>query len=192
MPTRNPLPNRREKIIDAALGVFAEKGLYGATTKDLAAAAGIVPGLLYHYFESKEQLLLTVIRERGFFPQMRDILQNAPAEQPVQDVLVALCNNFAALLSEREALVRVVIREAQGHPSIALPFAEFVSEGARLLNDFLRTRVETGELRAHDSNAVARVLLFSIVMGQLTQSSDESFRSSLVDVTLSGLRPRER
>nr|MCR5661372.1 TetR family transcriptional regulator [bacterium] len=42
---------RREQIIQAALKVFSEKGFLAATNKDIAAAAGIAPGLIYHYFK---------------------------------------------------------------------------------------------------------------------------------------------
>lgn len=45
---------RRERILDAALGVFARRGLEAARVSELAAAAGMSQGLLYRYFPSKE------------------------------------------------------------------------------------------------------------------------------------------
>ena len=65
--------DRREQIIDAALRVFAEKGFDRATNRDIAREAGITPGLIYHYFESKEVLLRSAIENRSPLPLMKSI-----------------------------------------------------------------------------------------------------------------------
>ena len=52
--TVKTVENRREQIMESALRVFAKKGFTGASNKDIAREAGITPGLIYHYFESKE------------------------------------------------------------------------------------------------------------------------------------------
>lgn len=57
--------DRREQILDAAMHVFAEKGFARATNKDIAQRAGITPGLIYHYFASKEALLMTIVESRS-------------------------------------------------------------------------------------------------------------------------------
>ncbi len=63
---------RRQQIIDGALVVFAEKGFEKATNQDIAEAAGIgSPGLIYHYFESKADLLRQVVASRSLGLQER-------------------------------------------------------------------------------------------------------------------------
>src|SRR5579883_1119565 len=62
--TPKVVEDRREQIIDAALRVFAQKGYSKATNKDIAREAGITPGLIYYYFESKEALLNALIETR--------------------------------------------------------------------------------------------------------------------------------
>src|SRR5436190_1207531 len=52
--TPKVVEDRREQIIDAAMHVFAQKGFTKATNKDIAHEAGITPGLIYYYFESKD------------------------------------------------------------------------------------------------------------------------------------------
>lgn len=52
---------RRDEILSAALDVFVRKGYAAATIKDIAASAGISVGLMFHYFESKQALLLELI-----------------------------------------------------------------------------------------------------------------------------------
>ena len=63
--TPKVVEDRREQIIDAAMRVFAQKGFMKATNKDVAREAGITPGLIYYYFESKEALLKAVLEERS-------------------------------------------------------------------------------------------------------------------------------
>src|ERR1041385_6833359 len=61
--TPKVVEDRREQIIDAALLVFSQKGFERTTNKDIAQAAGITAGLIYHYFESKEELLKAAIEQ---------------------------------------------------------------------------------------------------------------------------------
>jgi len=55
---------RRRAVLDAALAVFSDLGYTRATLTDVADRLGVTKGCLYHYFESKEQLLLDLIRDR--------------------------------------------------------------------------------------------------------------------------------
>lgn len=48
---------RRRQVLDAARDCFVRQGFRGASINDICAAAGIGPGLLYHYFSSKEALI---------------------------------------------------------------------------------------------------------------------------------------
>jgi AcrR family transcriptional regulator len=55
---------RREAILEAALSVFSDLGYTQATLNDVADRVGVTKGCLYHYFESKERLLLDLIQDR--------------------------------------------------------------------------------------------------------------------------------
>lgn len=50
----------RERILDSAVGLFAERGFERATMRDIAAGAGCSLGLAYHYFASKEAIVLAL------------------------------------------------------------------------------------------------------------------------------------
>lgn len=60
-PSRLSSDERRQAIIEAVKGVFAEKGFDGTTTRELAKAAGISEALLYNYFPSKESLYVAML-----------------------------------------------------------------------------------------------------------------------------------
>jgi len=52
---------RRQEILLAGLSLFIQKGYSGTTVKDIAGAVGMSVGLLFHYFESKEELYIELI-----------------------------------------------------------------------------------------------------------------------------------
>ena len=68
--TQTAVPDRSNKdkrrlLLDAAVRVFARKGYHAARVGDIAEEAGVAHGLLYHYFESKEEVLGASSARRG-------------------------------------------------------------------------------------------------------------------------------
>jgi AcrR family transcriptional regulator len=59
-----------EGILRAAIAVMAEKGYHGTSVRDIAVRAGLSPGALYYHFESKQELLATIM-ERGIEELLR-------------------------------------------------------------------------------------------------------------------------
>lgn len=53
--------SKRDELLEAAARVLARRGYRGASIKDIAADAGVAPGLLHYYFPSKEQLVLEIL-----------------------------------------------------------------------------------------------------------------------------------
>ena len=56
--------DKRRQILDAAVRVFARQGFHTCRVSDIADEAGVAYGLVYHYFQSKEQVLDTLFLER--------------------------------------------------------------------------------------------------------------------------------
>ncbi len=63
--TRMPAAERREKLLDTAVTLFAERGFGGATTAELAKAAGVTEPIIYRHFKSKKELFIAVIERAG-------------------------------------------------------------------------------------------------------------------------------
>ncbi len=59
--TRLPAAKRREQLLDTAVTLFAERGFAGATTSELARAAGVTEPIIYRHFRSKKDLFIAVI-----------------------------------------------------------------------------------------------------------------------------------
>ncbi|XYK80006.1 MAG: TetR family transcriptional regulator C-terminal domain-containing protein [Labrenzia sp.] len=60
---RAPEAERRQDLINATLDCISELGLQGATVREVATRAGVTPGLIRHYFSSKDQMLQAAYRE---------------------------------------------------------------------------------------------------------------------------------
>ena len=108
---------RRAQLLATALEVFAAKGLDGATVKDLSDAAGVAQGLLYHYFQSKEELLRAVLDQHYFLPELRRIAAADP-DRPVAEVLLEIALGFAHVLEQNRRVVQLMLREAPSMPRL--------------------------------------------------------------------------
>src|SRR5436853_6561303 len=61
---RSATSDKRTRIMDAAIKVFAERGFFTATVAEIARAAGVADGTIYLYFKSKDDLLLRLFDEK--------------------------------------------------------------------------------------------------------------------------------
>src|SRR5688572_30846446 len=57
-------PGKRERILEAAVRIFAEKGFYNAKVSQIAEEAGVADGTIYLYFKSKDDLLISLFEDR--------------------------------------------------------------------------------------------------------------------------------
>ncbi len=56
--------DKRQRIIDASIDVFAAKGFFGARVSEIADAAGVADGTIYLYFRSKDEILISLFEEK--------------------------------------------------------------------------------------------------------------------------------
>ena len=64
VPRSQAALDKRRTILDAAVRVFARQGFHGCRVSDIADEAGVAYGLVYHYFDSKDEVLDTLFLER--------------------------------------------------------------------------------------------------------------------------------
>jgi AcrR family transcriptional regulator len=74
--TAEPAGTRREELLAIAARLFAEKGFRNTTVRDIADAAGILSGSLYHHFDSKESMVDEILSsfQEELFGQYDEIL----------------------------------------------------------------------------------------------------------------------
>ena len=59
-----PVEGKRERILEAAIKVFAAEGFYNAKVSQIAQQAGVADGTIYLYFKSKDDLLINLFEDR--------------------------------------------------------------------------------------------------------------------------------
>ena len=82
--------NRREQIVRAAASVLGRQGYTDTSLKQIAAEAGVAPGLLHYYFDSKEELLVDVVSglEREISADWQGAVRDL--EDPLERIVAAL------------------------------------------------------------------------------------------------------
>jgi AcrR family transcriptional regulator len=141
MATNNQrLDQRREQIIQAALGCFIERGFHQTGMRDIATAAGVSLGNLYNHFARKEELiaLIASLEATELHPLQQDLTLGPPRS--------ALARFAAAYLSwsltpQNLLLGTEILAELTRHPEMADTFAR----NQRQLCDALAATVLRGQ-----------------------------------------------
>ncbi len=100
----------RDRLVEAALAIFARQGYTGTTVSELERAVGLTPGsgALYRHFESKETLLLAAVH--AYRGRMRDLCDKTRALGRCPDAHTELCrilDTLAVFLTEERPMVEV-------------------------------------------------------------------------------------
>ncbi len=102
-------PGQRQRILDTALRLMAQRGMTGTSMRDLATATGLNVASLYHYFPSKRDLLVAVLEERGYL----DDLTVGPGGGPgTGDELERLLADLLRSMLDVEEFIRLMLGEA--------------------------------------------------------------------------------
>jgi AcrR family transcriptional regulator len=198
-----PDERTRERIVREATRLFAEKGYARTTIPDIQAASGLSPGAggLYRHFPSKASLLEEAVLRHvsSFEERAHKLAEELEDEVPVFLELVgqAVLDEFA---EERDD-VRIVLRELDDFPHLQTEFRDRRLRPAfAALSAWLKAQVVLGNLRQHDSEATAVVVLGSLVcyrilealMGEVPVPLTESrLLKAWLDLVVTGLAPSD-
>ena len=109
-PVREPAVDKRRLILDAAIRVFARRGFHHCRVSDVADEAGVAYGLVYHYFDSKEEILNTLFGER--WQVMLDAIDEIDRrEVSARDKLHAVASFIIDSYRHEPELMKVIIVE---------------------------------------------------------------------------------
>lgn len=126
----------RERIVDAAQRLFAEKGFDATSTASVAAAAAVPTGLVFYYFTTKRDLLMAVARERAYRGSLPRVIAEGGAQQP-EDVLRHAVEELARVFHRNRGTQLILFREAHTDPELAELAAGLVASSTGDLADLL-------------------------------------------------------
>jgi AcrR family transcriptional regulator len=148
--------DRRRQILDAAIRVFARQGFHSCRVSDIADEAGVAYGLVYHYFDSKDQVLNELFHER--WSLMLAAIDEVDAQEiPAREKLDAVAGFIIESYRHDPELMKVIIVEV-----------------TRAANSFGRTHLADIR-RAYDS--IAKIVADGQEAGEFRRDVDAGFAS---------------
>jgi TetR/AcrR family fatty acid metabolism transcriptional regulator len=162
-------PAKRHQIIDAAIRVFARNGYYNSRVSDIAREAGIASGTVYLYFKTKDEILVTLFREKmaeWVAYARREIADEPDAISKIRR-LVAL--HFSVLERHPDLAEVVQVELRQGHKFFRGASAQEVSAYFELIGAVLQEGIAAGQFRQDLPVKIATKLLFG-AMDQVATS----------------------
>lgn len=182
---RDKGPDKRQRILDAALKVFAERGFYNAKVSEVARAAGVADGTIYLYFENKDDLLIQLFEDRMEYiiRRLNDELERTQGT-PLEKIrsLIHLHVDLAVHDPDLAEFITVELRQS-GKFIREYENPQFV-EYLRKLRDIIEDGQRQGLIRTGlDARLLVRAIFGALdeVLLTLTLAS----RSRAVDVHLS-------
>jgi TetR/AcrR family transcriptional regulator, cholesterol catabolism regulator len=186
---------RREQLLATALECFSRKGVRGSTIRDIAQAAGVTEGLIYHYFPSKPALFQAVMERFSPAEEMATVMSELKGV-PARAAFTRLGRRFLELLARHRKIVTMVHAELYRDPDVAKVMGQTIAPAFQAGCRFIEERIAAGELRPHDATISLRLfhnsLLWFFVMQPklsppLPPMDGETFIRGAVDVLLNGI-----
>lgn len=149
--------SRDEEILKIAVGVVWRKGFAGTKLSDIAEAAGIVKGSLYHYFDSKEEIYERLVANvRALFEVEADVNATGRALERLETFLRTQLGIILSHPMEIALLTRDLVR-------MRGPTGDWAREGPKkqyaLLRKLILQGQKEGDIRATDPDTAASMLL---------------------------------
>jgi TetR/AcrR family fatty acid metabolism transcriptional regulator len=162
-------PDKPQAIIDAAIRVFARNGYYNSRVSDIAREAGIASGTIYLYFKTKDEILVTLFRDK-----MAEWVEFVRAEiageaDPVAKLHRLVALHFSVLESNPDLAEVVQVELRQGHKFFRGASAHEVSSYFALIGGVLEEGIARGQIRGDVPVKLATKMLFG-AMDQVATS----------------------
>jgi TetR/AcrR family transcriptional regulator, fatty acid metabolism regulator protein len=180
-PARAPVDKRRI-ILDAAVRVFARQGFHTCRVSDIADEAGVAYGLVYHYFQSKDEVLDTLFLDRW------DVLLEAIREVDASDErarakLHAIAGFIIDSYRHDPDLMKVIIVEVtRAANSFGAAHLGKITEAYAQIRGIVEAAQRSGEFRTGVTAEFAAMAFYGAIEQVLTgwifgllEQSDESY-----------------
>ena len=197
MATARPAVDKRRIILDAAVRVFARQGFHTCRVSDIADEAGVAYGLVYHYFQSKDEVLDTLFLERW------DVLLEAireidAADGPAQAKLRAIASFIIDSYRHDPDLMKVIIVEVtRAANSFGAAHLGQITEAYAQIRGIVEQAQRSGEFRDTVTAEFAAMAFYGAIEQVLTgwifgllEQGDDSYeraKDQVVETICNGL-----
>ena len=186
---RDKNPEKRIRILDAALKVFATRGFYNAKVSEVAREAGVADGTIYLYFESKDALLIALFEDRMQRIIARANDELARSEGSVLDkIRQAIALHLSLVVDDPDLAEFITVELRQSGKFIKEYDNPKFTEYLRIFRDLVLAGQEQGLIRRTvDARLVVRAIFGALDELLLTLSLTHRNRSVDINATVDGL-----
>ena len=186
-------PNSRERLLETAIGKFAEKGYAGTSVREIVEHAGVSKPVLYYYFQSKEGLFLAIL-DMAENLQKQLLSEILESKGNVLDRLLILYRRLYEGVEEHRSLYRMIYGLISG-PAQGAPDYDFTRYHRHMINaicEIYNAGIDSGEVKKIAPKEVAYLVLslidFCLHMDQIyPQSPDPQRAERLLRLAFSGI-----
>jgi Transcriptional regulator len=163
----------REKILEAAKSLFAEKGYHGTPVREITRKIGMGDGILYHYFPGGKREIMSVLLRESFEHRRQEIQQihRVIEELDLKDAMMTIKRRIYELFTADMDLMRILFRE---NDLLGFEEAEqlttLLREQSAIFEAFLKDRHERGEIRDLDFRIASRQFLSTSLHAIMSKS----------------------
>jgi AcrR family transcriptional regulator len=168
MATARPAVDKRRVILDAAVRVFARQGFHTCRVSDIADEAGVAYGLVYHYFQSKDEVLDTLFLER--WNVMLEAIAETDAQAiPAREKLHAIASFIIESYRHDPDLMKVIIVEVtRAANSFGAVHLAKISEAYGQISGIVEQAQKSGEFSDRVSAEFAAMAFYGAIEQVLT------------------------
>jgi len=152
----------RDRLFQAALRLFAERGYLATTVEDITEAADVGKGTFFNYFPSKEHVLATFGDQRvAYFERARGRIESGCAAEQVLGETIA---EITSLDSQDASLFRSIFAAHACSETVRTHFRERIRRCQRIIADIIHAGQQRSEIRRdRDAGEMARLLQQSLL-----------------------------
>lgn len=185
---------KRERILRAAVDVFAQNGYFNAKVSEIAKSAGVADGTIYLYFDGKEDLLITIFREhtRNYLQSLeRDL---STISRPEDRMRVAIRHHMETLGRDRALAIVSQVELRHSLKFMSLLSQQEVADYLNILRKIVEHGQSEGVFRRNLHPALVAKAVFGVLDEMVTSwiLSDKEYvladqSEQVADLILTGL-----
>jgi len=190
----------RDRILDAALETFAEKGFTAATTREIARRARVNEVTIFRQFKSKKALFGATMLERAALGQVRRVF-TAERDAPVDELIARNIRAALNIFRENKQFFTIMLADGWRNPRTKALMGELVvQKGLEVVTSFMQGMMDEGKIRRGDPRIAARMVMGAVqayfLMTDLLEGArpspaeEERMIKGFVDIFLNGMRAR--
>lgn len=197
--------DKQQRIVEAAITLFAEKGFANTSTSEIARAAEVAEGTIFRHYGTKDNLLLSVLLPfiKNSLPTLADEVFAEVFSENIytfEDVVRAFIKNRLSFLKENKEVFQIFVKELLYREELRIELLPFFGEVVmRRLQGVIEVFKERGELIDLPSDTLLKLIYTTVggffissllIFPETTSEEEEKQIDEMVSYIMDGVRKR--